>query len=249
MKYNKQKFINYDSSPFNEARFEKHSIAIQIERFYTDVDGALLLKTDPAIPLNLKVKYPIFMFGAFDLAGGYSIGMKNNPPPPGPKYLLTFINGYNATSYGVTGVNGNNAIQERLEIGDIVHVFADNLGNPTYYVWIVQHSDSPLGAIVDNTKTTQKDGHLGYLFVRSISYPTNNELQWNEPVMVIFPDNVADYRSDTYQPLIWRTPQTGFTRSLELLLDFMVDQFIGFSTYIRFDTDSLQLTFNIEKTI
>lgn len=228
-------------------RFLKHSIGVTVKRFYSDVDGAIIDKASGLIPVNLKVKYPVFMLGAFDMDSGYRIGLQNLPPLGGAKYLMTFVNGKDATSYAVTGVSGLNTIQAQLFLGDIVHVFTDDVINPNFFVWIVQQNNAtPLASIIQNTKTDQRDNRIGRIMVTSISYPATNLLQWNEALTMIMPDNIGDFRADSFQPNIWRTPQQGFTNTITVKLKFLIDQYMELATYIQFATDQIDFNFNLE---
>jgi hypothetical protein len=231
----------------NDPIFSKHTIGISITRYFTDVDGKILDKTSLAIPNNLKVSYPFWMFGAFDHFGGYQLGNQAAPAHGGSVYLCSFVNG-RQTSYSITQFSGFNTIQPKLKIGDIIHVFTDNLTNPTFFIWIVQSCDlTPLASIVANSQSTQQDNRLGQLNIINLKYQTPNVLQWNQAFNFLFPDNIGDYRTDSYQPLVWRTPQSGFTGTIDIKMKFNIDQYLEIYSYILFSTDSINFTFTVEK--
>jgi len=231
-----------------EPLFSKHSLGISINKYFTDVDGNLI-KANNALVVNnnLNVDYPFWLFGAFDHLGGYALGNAALPPKGGALYLSSFVNGVN-TSYSITQFSGFNTIQANLKIGDIVHVFTNSFNAPQAFIWIVQSAEiTPLASIVLNSMTTQKDNRLGKLYLTSMRYATDNVLQWNQKLEFIFPDNIGDYRTDSYNPAIWRTPQTGFTNTLEIKLKFNLDQYIEIGSYLLAATTTLDFNFTIEK--
>lgn len=232
--------------------FSKHTIDVSISRYYTTVDGAILDKNDAAIPSNLKTKFPFFMFGAFDMDGGYKIGLQNTPAALAAKYLMTFVNGAGASSYSVMGFSGLNTIQVELSTGDIVHVYTDDLTNPNIFIWIVQHNAViPLASIMGNTRTTQHDNVLGKLIVKKINFTTplaanKTSPQWLEGLNVIKIDNVGDVRTNQLAPNSWWTPQTGLNGVLTLQVIFEVNQYTELASYMLFSTDAMQFNFIVE---
>lgn len=231
-----------------ERKFLKQSIDVTVIRYFTNVDGTILDKASLLIPLLLRTHYPFYMFGAFDMAGGYKIGLVSQPPTKGVSYLMTFINGAGQSSLSVLGSpSGLNEIQGKLNIGDIVHVYTDSFSAPTTYVWIVQQCDNlPLASIIENTKTMQEDDDIGHMTVKEINYTTANVKQWNVPLRISIVNNIGDYRSKDVQPVKWLTPQNGLNGILNLKVRFSVNQYTEFCSYIHLITDSIQFTFILE---
>src|SRR5712672_3291926 len=85
----------------------RYTFAVNVKRFYTNVDGSLVAKA--AVPAALKLKFPVFMLGDFDRQGGYRIGLQAVPPFPGAFYLLSFVNGAGFGTYNVVGFSGFDA--------------------------------------------------------------------------------------------------------------------------------------------
>lgn len=239
-----------------ERRFIKHSIDITVTRYYTDTDGVILAKANAAVlAAGLNIKFPFYMFGAFDKSGGYKIGVQALAPKVPAFYLESFVNGAGASSLSILGSpSGLNEIQGKLNIGDIVHVFTDSFSAPSVYVWLVQSSNAvPIAAIIDNTKTTQDDNSVGALTVNEFRYLTlpNTVIlagaQYNEPIRVVEVDNIGDFKSRDVLPSKFRGPMLGLNNVVNIKLKFPVTQFYELATYFLYDTDTIQFTFIIEQ--
>jgi|SRR6185369_4603407 len=224
----------------------KHSLNINVKRYFTDVNGTIVIP-----PLALQVKYPFFMLGSFDMQGGYKSGIAVCPPEPGTHYLLSFVNGINFGTHNIVGFSGLNQVQNFITVGDIVHVYTDDVSNPNYFIWIVQqHSIVSLGSIIRNTATTSADNKFNRLFVDLVKYTTGNTNvdQWNEPIHLTRVNNIGLYRDDSYNPTANRPPSIFLNDILDLIdiKPFMVDQFFGLNTYIRYSTTNIQFIFKLK---
>lgn len=224
-------------------KLTSYSIDVNVIRFYTDVDGGVLPKASGLIPATLKTKFPFYMFGAFDIVGGYKIGNNALPSPVGTFYLMSFINGAGNTSYSITGINPLNTIQGLLNLGDIVHVFTDSINAPTCFAWIVQQSNVPIASVMLNTET---DNPNGVFSCKSVRYVSQVVAQWNEPIQVIQMNDLGDYYSNAIVPAKWRTPTTGLNDAVSIELRFDITQFIEIATNILFASDNLQFSFIVE---
>lgn len=225
------------------------TVSISVRRFFTDIDGVILDKNDILIPANMKVKYPFFMFGTFDLISGFRAGSNVCPPIGGANYLTSFVNGFPSTSYSVLGVTGLNEIQGQLSLGDIVHVYCDSIQNPSYFCWIVQSSNalSGLASIITNLMTTQNDNRLGRLFVYEFLLNNSDREQWKQGINFTVFDNLGNYANDVVNPLMFRTPFNELDNLIRLDTEFLCDQYLGINTYMDFATDNLSFDFNIRK--
>ena len=224
--------------------FISHSLNMTVKRFFTDVDGAII-----AAPLALQLKYPVWLFGAFDARGGYKAAHSIAPPQPGSFYLLSFINGCGFTSQNIVGFSGLNQLQNQLTIGDLVSVFTDDLQNPNYFIWIVQqNSKQSVGAVLQNIPTTSEDNKFNRMFVSSIMYSTSNgnAYQWDEIINITRINNIGLINNNDYNPTADRTPQVFLNNILQLDLQFKVDQFIGLNTYMLYTTDQIQFDFKLK---
>jgi hypothetical protein len=231
----------------NNVLSTRHTIPLKATRYFTDVNGQVLPITDPLIvAAGLNVKWPIFLFGAFDQNGGYSIAQKICAPFAG-EYLFTFVNGKGQTSASVIGFTGLNEIQSLLSPGDIVQVYTDNAQNPTYFVWLVlNNSYTGLNSIVENLNTTQNDGRKGKLKVAGVKMYFANVNQLNETVNFTIADNLGTFRNDSIQPYLFRNPYDGQSNFVDMQTDFDLSQFLGVNTYIGVDSDNVSFDFLIE---
>jgi len=224
-----------------------YAINLNVKRVYTDVNGTIIDKA--LAPVALQVRYPVFILGAFDFKGGYRKALESTPPEVGVKYLKTFINGLNSASE-VTGVNIAADIQGQLKVGDIVSVYTDSYTIPNYYVWIiVSANNASIASIMLNLSTTQKDDVYNRLYIEDIHYLTTNTNvnQWNESIYRISINNIGLNNTDSFQPLIYKTPYTFLNNVLIMGVRFKATQFIGFSTYIQYATEDIQFILKVKK--
>ena len=224
----------------------EHTIPISIQRFFTNVDGTIVAKN--TVPLALQVKYPIMLLGEFDKDGGYAIALQNVPPAPGTRYIMSFVNGSGNSSMSITGFSGLNDIQGKLSVGDIVHVFTDDITNPNYFVWLVVKSTyGSLASIIGNTKTTQKDFRFGQLVAKEINFFVDDQSQFNESIHFTRADNLGTWKDDPIQPYIFRNPFTEEQGFITIKSDITIDQFQGLNFYMVFAADNLTMDFKVKK--
>jgi len=231
----------------NNVMVEQHTIPLKVQRFFTDVNGQILPITDPLIiAAGLNVKWPVYLFGAFDQNGGYSIAQKICTPPRG-NYLCTFTNGKELTSTSILGFTGLNEIQSRLNPGDIVQVYCDNLQNPNYFIWIVlSNSYTGLGSIVANLLTTQNDGRNGKLKIKSVNFYFVDINQLNESINFTVADNLGTFRNDSIQPYLFRSPYDEQNNFVAMETDFNLNQFMGVNTFLGVTTDNISFDFLVQ---
>lgn len=225
----------------------RHDIPVNVTRYFTDVNGTVVAKA--TVPAALQVSYPFFMWGKFDMAGGYRQGLAALPLPNGVVYVRSFVNGMSGDSADVTGVNVLSTIQTRLQVGDIIHVYTDSYTAPTYYIWIVQSDPAAgWGSIVGNTLSTQEDDRFNRLFIDSVVYVTANVDQWNDPILILRSNNIGMFRTDKINPLYVRVPANNYLNTvLEMGLKFKVDQYLELCSYFQFATDTIQFVFKMLK--
>ncbi len=224
---------------------ERHTIPLVIDRYYTDVNGLLLDKNDVTIPDALKTKFPIYLLSQFDRSGGFKKSLQIVPPIPGTYFLQTFIWGVNTPFLSFTGLN---TIRAKLQIGDVVLIYTDDIANPNFFVWFVLTCDSvSYASIVQNVETTQNDNRLGVLYLKEINYYVTARAQFEQAIIMSAFDNIGNYRSDAIQPSIFLNPfveQVGF---LTLAVEYKIDQYIGMSTYFLFEVDKIQMDLIVNK--
>jgi len=228
----------------NTPLVKDHTLPLTVRRYYTDIDGILIDKS--LVPATLKVAYPVYVLGTFDKNGGYAVGNKMLPPINGSQYIMSYVHGIGVTFLSFTGLNN---IYTRLTLGDIVHIFTDNIVNPNYFIWIVQSNNAgAIGSIIDNVETVQKDNRIGKLWVESINYFSDSITQYTEPLHIIQVDNLGTPRDNQLQPSMFQSPDQYLNDFTDIKLRFYIDQYIGIYTYLLFNTDSLNLNFRLQKS-
>jgi hypothetical protein len=228
--------------------FTEHSLNFNIRRYYTDINGTIVDKS--LVSAGLQTRFPFFILGEFDRQGGYKQFLNALPPEAGTYYLTSFVNGNSFTPANIVGFSGINDINGKIGVGDIVHVYCDDVRNPTYFVWIVQQSQlAALSSIVANSKTTQKDDKFNRLYIENVHYTTTNQnfLQWNETIVELRLNNIGLAKTDNINPMTYETPYTYLNNILILPLKFKVDQYLGFGTYMQYATDSIQFILKMLK--
>lgn len=218
-----------------------HDINIKVSRFFTDTSGTILDKN--TVPNNLKKSYPFFLFGQWDRLGGHNIGLQTNPAG-----LPLYFSGVFGVGVPFLMGTGLNEIQTKLSIGDILTVFTDDIVNPSFYIWMVLHSDNtPLGSMFGNSISTQRDGRLMNLLCKFINVIPDNDLQFNENLNYIRVDNLGNFEQNQISPLIWKTPMTQLDKFIRIKTPFIIDQYLMISSYMQFQSDSLSFTLQLLK--
>lgn len=226
----------------------KHSMPITVKRFFTDVNGTIIAKTDVVLVASGIVEnYPVYLLGEFDRQGGNKTGIQNLRPVIAKPYM-NFVNGCGNTSQNVvTPFSPFNTIQSQLNIGDIVNVWTDNVLAPNYFAWIVQsNAYASLASILGNLKSTQSDKRFGPLFVYELNWYAL-EAQWDQALHFIQSDNLGTFTDNQVQAYIFKTPfnvQEGF---ITVKTSFIMDQFILVAVMMEVATDTMNFNFNIDK--
>lgn len=219
------------------------SLNIEVKRYYTDVSGQILVKTDPAIPAALKVRMPVFLLGNFDRVGGYNIASRLALMPNGVVFLMTYLHGYNEPFLWDSGFN---QVQQLFKKGDIICVFTDSLDAPSAFCFIQQSCQyGALGSIISNTSTEQDDGTIGQMIVNSISWQTDNINQVLSSWKLVRYDNLGLFKEETYTNTI--PPQFKLTDFIKVDMAFVMTQFFGINMNMLYETDYMNFNFNISK--
>lgn len=223
-----------------------HTLPVKVRRIFTDANGTVIAKA--GAPAGLQVNYPIHLLGAFDLDSGFRIGQAVAPPLGDAKYLLTFVNGVGVNVAHLFGFSPLNSIYTRIAIGDIVSVYTDSVNAPNFFVFVIQSaSPSGLGSIINNLKTTQQDYNLGFLYVNDINFFTDDTTQFELPVNYSRADNIGNYKSDSVDPFVFRTPFTEQQGFITMKTDFILDQYLGVNLYFKYSAEELSFDFKIKK--
>lgn len=226
-----------------------HTIPIKVTRYFTDSNGKVLPIADAGLVASGMVQnYPVFILGEWDRQGGYRIGLNICPAVEPAKPYVLFTNGVTGTSNQViTPFSPFNTIQQRLNVGDICHVFYEPTG--TYFTWIVYSNNvAPMAAILANLSSTQNDGRLMKLHSHAINFVCDNyQLQLNEPFNYYHVDNIGRFKNNQMSYSMFNTPMQVLPNVLKFETTFNINQYVGIATYIIPAIDTM--TFNIETQI
>lgn len=228
-----------------------HTVAIKVARYFTDVNGTVIDKTDAGlIAAGMVESYPVFILGEWDRQGGYRVGLSICPPIGNIRPLITFVNGVTGTSHNyITPFSIFNTIQQRLNIGDIVQVFVNDISSPSYFAWIVYSNNvAPLASIIANLATTQDDRRLMKLKATEINFVcTNFTLQLSEQWNYYHVDNIGRIKNNGISYNMFNTPMRVLPNVLTFQTSFDINQYVGIATYIISDID--EMTFNINTAL
>lgn len=224
-----------------------HTIPVTVKKLFTDVDGVLIDKG--TLPAALQKKLPAFLFGGFDLHGGYKIALQSLPPDASWKYFQTFVMGAGASHISIIGWSGVSDIQGQLKTGDIIQVYTDSLVNPSYFAWVVcQNNYASIASIINNAETDQNDGRIGQIMIHEINYQADIEAQLSEGIQVLHYSNIGTWRANQIDPLgIYRSPmdvQIGLVKMP--IKPLFLNQYIGLSVNMVYECDKFSMEFKIK---
>ncbi len=237
--------LNGGNKPI-QALNNQGSLNLNIRRYFTDVDGDVLDKTNPAIPAAMLTAYPVFMLGNFDRTGGYNRGFQTVNFTKNVFFLMTYVQGVNEPFLWNSGFN---TIQNRLNKGDIVCVFTDSLDAPSTFCFIVQSNDmGGLASIISNTQTQQEDGTIGRMQVDDVSYQVDNESQLQQIWQVLTIDNLGQFKQHPFNPNRVKNPYLyKLNDFLSLGLRFVLSQYISINFLMNIESDLININFKILK--
>lgn len=222
---------------------QKSGLFIEISRYFTDVQGKIVNKS--SVPLALQVEYPIWMFGQFDKMGGYHVGNKITPPVKGTSYLGTFVGGLDMPFLFATGLN---EIQDKISIGDLVHVFTDDLNAPTWYVFMIQTCRSASVASVYANAIASEQQKIDIRGVNYFSYTNGNpNLQFTHSMNLTRIDVVGGYVNEPFPPSAYEQVDNKQGYFITIPIKFVVDQYNLLSTYMDFEVDVVNFSLLINK--
>ena len=219
-------------------------LMIHIHRYFTDVNGILLDKS--TVPSSLQVDYPFWLFGEFDRAGGYRIGNQINPPIVGTSYVCSFTQGINVPFLFATGAN---QVKNKINTGDVVHIFTDNLDAPNYYIWVVLSTDvSALGSIYTNATAPEKQ-KIDISGINFFAYMDGglSVPQYAKNLNLTRMDVLGSYRNVPYPPTSNYQVNDYQEYFIQVPLKCLVDQYNMISSYIDFNADNIALSLFVNK--
>ncbi len=234
---------------FSKPLQKNAGLFVTVKRFFTDANGTILDKNDPAIPASCKVSFPFWMFGKFDKDGAYRIGNQVTPVTLGTSYVGTFVIGLGVPFLFATGLNN---VKNNFLNGDIVHVFTDNLDAPSVYIYIVQsYPAGSLASIVENSTASENEKiditGLNYFSFSNSGGQTVPNFQFATNINLTNIDIVGAYNNKPYDPLGYDQANYMQYNFIVLPINFTLDQYKELSSYIPFQVDSILFSFMIKK--
>lgn len=213
---------------------EHKSFKVSVKRYFTDTGGQILGKN--TVPSFAQTKYPVFLFGEFDRAGGYYMGHKEIAPQPGLFYI------FNATVsnfFDFIQFSGVNTIVQNLTIGDHVIVYADDPLQPNFFVWFVISGERrAYSSILCNPL---RDG----IKVFNIKYFTDSFRQLTNDIVFINYDEIGTIlSSDKVNPYTFKTPDYQQPDFIDLKINVKITNWNGIYFNYEFDCDNVEFIFN-----
>ena len=208
---------------------------IKIQRIYTDMNGAIVDKT--LVPAILQKKVPFYLFNLFDKNSGFLAAQTYKQVQPGMFFLYSYVKGnsYNFLDFQIT-----NVINSRTKNGDVVIVLGDDPILPNFLCHVILHSDYVgYGSFLANMQGKNYK-------ISKIQYVTDNEQNWQEIFNKTSLDDFGLVSDCQIQPLTYRDPYQFTNGFLIMQLELNIDDKTGLNSYMLFDTDNLELTFDID---
>lgn len=210
-----------------------NSITINVTKIYTNVDGTIINKA--AVPVSFQKKVPVYLLNKFDKNGGYRFSSQETPVLEGMKFVRYFVRN---AGYDFTQFSGFNDISTTLNPGDIAFLYTDNDLNPNFFCWIIQSlSGKPLNGVIENAYNLQIKGLK--IFPEFIS-------DYKEQIKIIQADQLGNYDSDEISQNAYRYPYKKNENFVRIPLQMCLTPFVGFASYIPFNTDSLSYQFDFK---
>jgi hypothetical protein len=228
-----QKATLYDTlkQPF----FGTASLTVNINKYYTDVDGAIIAKA--TAPAALKNPIPIFMLGNFDRNGGYGIGQRTLSFQ-GAYLLMTYVHGVGQPFLWDSGLN---TVQSEFVDGDIITVFTDSISAPTGFVFIQQTiSYGGLSSVLENNFSN-------IMKVNKIALQVDNEDQLSQGWQIVRFDPLGLFQQEGFNIIQFRPTFYKLTDFIELALSFDLTPMIGINFLMTYTSDLIQVNFKVTK--
>jgi hypothetical protein len=226
---------NYANIPVGIGE-KQASFKISIKRFITDVDGTIKAKS--FLPTFAQVNYPVWMFGNYDLDGGYAIGQKLLPLNEGLFYLNT---GTAGVGFDLLSFTGANNVKDQINIGDQIFLFSDSEQFPSFFVWIViSGGQRSYSSILSNPLNEGMNTFMMKYFV-------DNERQFNETLQIVNVNEIGNYKTYPVPPLRYKTTTYEQENFIDLIMPYKISNYSGMYFYMDFSCDVIDFVIRYHK--
>lgn len=230
----------------------KFALQASIKRYTTDANGVIL--ADGAIPLNQRRAFPFHLFGEFDRQSGYPIAnlvtLRNFGGGQVNVFLLAVYTYGIGTPFWFAAPFNN--INQQLRFGDIIFLYVDDIAAPTYFHFIVvsTRGDAGFNSLVSQTNISQiddqKNAGWGAFKFTSFQMTWDSDVQLKQPFYTILTKFDGDYKFQTFNPRADLPPYfKPDVRTIDVKLQMLINQYTGLSGYLAFESNSLELLFNL----
>ncbi len=234
---NLRKLDAYNKSKIRELEAGvNESFSITVSKFVTDTDGKIISNT--SIPVQYQQKLPVYLFGEFDRAGGYSIGNRLTPPINDLVYILNDTVG---NTFDLLSFSGTNNIKNKLTTGDLYFLYSDSASFPTFFIWVI------ISAQQRAYSSILKNPIVQGLNVELIKFTTDNDAQFGESWQLVNYNMTGDYKRDFIEPYLYRPPETQQSNLIDMTFSYKIFNFSGIYFYMLYDSDLMSLNFNYKK--
>lgn len=218
-------------------------IQVNVKRFFTDVDGTILDKNNVAIPSGMKVDYGFSLFGEFDRQGGYALMNKIIGVQGIAKWVGTYVYGKND---GFLQFNTFGGIYDQMTIGDIYHVYTDDLNNPNFFVFvIISNPFAAMGSITANTAFQQIEAMQKYLDIANFKLFVDNNGQYTAPITLITTDSIGTNKKDSLNPYASRSVDDKQNEFIQVNVSMKITQYTQIASIIKFNSDVVNYEFKL----
>jgi len=228
----------------SRAALRRFSLSINVRRFTCDSNGVLL--ANAAVPASEQKAFPFHLFGEFDRQGGYAIADMIAKEKANTILFSVYVWGMNTPLFFF---NPLATINNKLKKGDVVFVYVDDLTAPNTFTFIVVSAQQgSYASLTSQSNISQIDdnGAWGAFKFFDVKYTWVNDEQVYQPVYSIQTRFNSAYKSDTFDPAAFLyTEQKQDVRTLVLPIEIILNQYIGLTSFLAFENELLNLSFNL----
>jgi hypothetical protein len=238
----KNEIITFNNPNLIEQEIKKRiSISINVSRYITDVNGAII--ADVAVPANsgMRVAYPFHLFGLFDREGGFSIADKILSQQNNTILFGVYVWGNNTPLFffnPLANING------KIKKGDLVFIYVDNLNAPNYFSFVIMScaDSSAYASILSQTNITQLSKNIwGAFKLGEIQMGWTDDEQLNQPFFQIDSKFDGTFQKDSLLPYEYYNPNIQVQKKINIAYSAIVNQYFGLSSLISFENPLITL--------
>lgn len=241
---NEKYFITKNVATLTERNaLKKLPIQMTVKRYTTNQLGQVL--ADAAVPVSQRKNFPFHLWGEYDRQSGYGfadmVTQKDNTI-----LLGVYVWGINTPFFFANPVQD---VNNNFRKGDIIFLYVDDLTAPNFYHFItISNNQGNLASVVAQSNVSQIDdnGAWGVFRILNFDYTWDNDDQLKLPFYTIKSTFENTFEFQTLNPKRYFPPvYKPEIKTINIDLTMLVNQYAGLSGYLHFNSNTLELLFNL----